>query len=450
MTDGGLVDLREIQRRLIPEEAGAAMHALIRELYPICRSITGDGVRETLRRIARDIPLKIHEIPTGTRVLDWTIPKEWNIKGAYIKRSDGSKVVDFSDSNLHVLNYSAPVHETLTLEKLREHLSSMPEHPDWIPYRTSYFAERWGFCLSHKQLAAMREGLYEVRIDSSLSDGHLTYGEICVPGRSTDEVLLSCHVCHPSLCNDNLSGIALCAFLAQELSRCSLRYSYRFLFIPGTIGAITWLARNEKGVERIRHGLVVAGVGDAGAMTYKRSRRGDAEIDRAVARVLVDSGDPHELVDFSPHGYDERQYCSPGFNLPVGSLTRTPHGRYAEYHTSADGLDFVRPASLGDSFAKYLSVIGVLERNRALLNRNPKGEPQLGRRGLYRDVGGHVEARELESAMLWVLNLSDGGCSLLDIAERSRLRFEQIETAAGLLEGSGLLTEIASARGDAR
>lgn len=436
-------DIRDLQRRIDPAATGEAIHALIRGLYPICRSITGDGVRRTLARIGEQMPLEIHEVPTGTPVFDWTVPKEWNIRDAYIRRSDGTKVVDFNDSNLHVLGYSTPVEKTLPLSELREHLHSIPERPDWIPYKTSYYAERWGFCLPHRRLAALADGLYEVRIDSTLADGHLTYAECFIPGRTSEEVLLSCHVCHPSLCNDNLSGVALCAFLAKHLGECALRYSYRFLFIPGTIGAITWLALNEERARRIRHGLVVACVGDPGKFTYKKSRRGDAEIDGAAVRALKDAGDPFCVRDFSPDGYDERQFCSPGFDLPVGSLTRTPHGEYPEYHTSADDLDLVKPAALADSFSKYLAVLGILETNEVYLNQSPKCEPQLGRRGLYREIGGRAESDDMEKAVLWVLNLSDGGRSLLDISERAGLRFETVEAAAGILVKGGLLANAA-------
>ncbi len=420
--------------------AGQEMYRLMGQLYPICRSITGDGFRETLRVIQGHIPLAIHEVPTGTEVFDWTVPREWNIRDAYVKNAQGERVIDFQRSNLHVVNYSVPVHQTLSLAELKEHLHTLPEHPDWIPYRTSYYRESWGFCLSHRQLLKLKDDEYEIYIDSSLEDGHLTYGEYYLKGETDDEVLISCHACHPSLCNDNLSGIALTTMLAGYLSACSPRYSYRFLFIPGTIGSIIWLALHEDHVSRIKHGLVVTGVGDPGHLTYKKSRRGDAEIDRAVAHVLQHSGRRHDIMDFIPYGYDERQYCSPGFNLPVGCLMRTPHGRYPEYHTSADNLDFVRPASLADSFATCVSAVSVLENNGTYVNQNPKCEPQLGKRGLYRLVGGHSGAGIDEMAMLWVLNLSDGDHTLLDIAERSGLRFEAVRAAADALREQRLLT----------
>jgi aminopeptidase-like protein len=421
--------------------AGAWMHRVIAELYPICRSITGDGFRATLQRIAKHIPLAVHEVPSGTQVYDWTVPREWNISDAWVKNAHGEKVIDFKKSNLHIVNYSVPIHRKMRLAELKGHLHSLPDQPDWIPYRTSYYQENWGFCLPHRQLQNLEDGEYEVCIASRLENGSLTYGECFIPGKRTDEVLLSCHACHPSLCNDNLSGIALLTYLARLLTDASLEYSYRFLFIPGTIGSITWLARNEDKATRIRHGLVVACVGDPGKFHYKRSRRGDAEIDRAVLEVLRHRPEGFEAIDFSPYGYDERQYCSPGFNLAVGSLTRTPHGRFPQYHTSADNLDLVRPEALAGSLTAYLSVLEILETNKRYMNLNPKCEPQLGRRGLYRALGGLAEAGERELAMLWVLNLSDGANSLLDIARRAALPFELIQQAAEALMAHGLLAE---------
>jgi aminopeptidase-like protein len=420
---------------------GEAMYGLIRSLYPICRSITGNGVRETLRQVGEHIPLKVHEVPTGTRVFDWTVPKEWNIRDAHVTNSKGQRVIDFRKSNLHVLNYSAPVRKKMSLAELREHVYSLPGQPDRIPYKTSYYQERWGFCVSQNQLDALKEDTYDVVIDATLENGHLTYGECHLRGANADEVLISCHVCHPSLCNDNLSGISLCTMLAKHLNGRALRYSYRFIFIPGTIGAITWLALNETTSDRIKHGLVAANTGDSGKMHYKKTRDGNAEIDRAVMHVLKVSGKPYGIIDFSPYGYDERQFCSPGINLAVGSLTRTPYGQYPEYHTSGDDLSLVRPEYLADSFATYLAVINILEQNRRYLNLNPKCEPQLGRRGIYRQMGGNVESNDAELAMLWVLNLSDGGHTLLDIAERAGLPFERIGEAAELLRRNDLLKE---------
>jgi aminopeptidase-like protein len=281
-------------------------------------------------------------------------------------------------------------------------------------------------------------------IDSTLEPGSLTYGECLIRGETDDEVLISCHVCHPSLCNDGLSSIGVATELVKHLLGMKLRHSYRFLFVPGTIGPITWLSLNEERVGRIKHGLVLSCVGDSGHSTYKRSRRGDADIDRAVAHVLARSGQEHRIFDFTPWGYDERQYCSPGFNLPVGCLMRTPNGEFPEYHTSADDLTFVRPEYLADSFAKCLEVLTVLEGNRRYQNQNPKCEPQLGKRGIYSGLATGVEGKEVELAMLWVLNFSDGDHDLLDIADRSRMPFGAVRQAADLLVEHDLLKEVAA------
>ena len=418
---------------------GKEMYDVIAELYPICRSITGDGLRKSLEILKRYIPIKVYEVPSSTQVFDWTVPKEWNIREAYIKNAKGERVVDFARSNLHVVSYSVPIKKKISLQELKEHIFTLPDHPEWIPYRTSYYKETWGFCLSQKTLLAFEDEEYEVCIDSSLEPGHLTYGEYYLEGELADEVLISCHACHPSLCNDNLSGIALATFLAKHLSQHSLRYSYRFLFTPGTIGSITWLCLHESRVGRIKHGLVLACVGDAGKSTYKKSRQGTAEIDRAVIHVLKHSGQGYAVMDFSPYGYDERQFCSPGFDLPVGCLMRTPYGRFPEYHTSADNLDFVHPQYLAESFSKCVSVVHVLENNNIYVNQNPHGEPQLGKRRLYRTLGGQTHESTNELALLWTLNLSDGQHTLLDIAERSGLAFAAIKHAADALVEHHLL-----------
>jgi aminopeptidase-like protein len=445
---GALADARAA---LNLEEIGLELHERIRALYPICRSITGNGVRQTLQRLGTEIELQVEELPTGTAVFDWTVPKEWNIRDAYIKNSDGVRIVDFRASNLHVVNYSTPVHARMTLAALRPHLYSIPEHPDWIPYKTSYYKETWGFCLADRQLASLREDEYEVCIDSSLEVGHLTLGQCVLPGETSEEILFSSHICHPSLCNDNLSGVSIATSLARLLSSLKRRYTYRFLFIPGTIGAIAWLALHEADSARIKHGLVLACAGDRGGISYKRSRKGNALIDRAVAHVLRRAGVEPAITDFSPYGYDERQYCSPGFDLSVGVLSRTPYAQFAEYHTSADNLDFVDPASLGHTLTACLGVLEVLEGEATYVNQNPKCEPQLGKRGLYGSMGGHGGKREMEEALLWVLNMSDGNHGLLDIAERAGLEFSVVRSAADRLTQQGLLQEAAvAARGEAR
>lgn len=414
---------------------------LIKELYPICRSITGEGVRETLRIIQKRVPLEIQEVPSGTKVFDWTVPLEWNIADAYVMNRAGKRVIDFQSHNLHLMSYSVPVRKKMGLEELRPHLFSLPAHPEWIPYRTSYYKENWGFCMRHVDFEELSDEEYDVVIDSTLQAGSLTYGELYLPGETSDEVLISCHVCHPSLCNDNLSGITVAVKLAETMAARPRRYSYRFLFIPGTIGSITWLAQNEQIVPRIRHGLVITGVGDAGNVTYKKSRQGNAEIDRATTHVLRHSGEAHSIIDFFPYGYDERQYCSPGFNLPVGCFMRTPHGQYPEYHSSADNFDLIRSESLSRSYADCLQIFELLEGNRVYVSQNPRCEPQLGRRGLYRAVAGQQENQLRELALLWVLNMSDGRHALLDIADRANLPFGQIQSAAEALIEAGLLNE---------
>lgn len=432
--------------------AGEEMQALVERLYPLCRSITGDGVRATLGIVGEYVPLRMHEVPTGTQVLDWTVPQEWNIRDAYIADAAGNRVVDFAESSLHVLGYSLPVARTMPLAELRAHLHTLPDHPSWVPYRTSYYKPEWGFCLAQETLDALPDGDYEVRVDSTLADGHLTYAEHVIPGQVPDEVIVSCHVCHPSLANDNLAGIAVATFLARSLAQETPYYTYRFIYAPGTIGAITWLARNRervigasparaepRGGGKIKHGLVLACAGDSGQLTYKQSRRGDAEIDRVLRHVLAASERPHRIAEFTPYGYDERQYCSPGFDLGVGSLSRTPYADYPEYHTSADNPDFVSPEAMADTLAVCREAFAVLDRNRTYTNLSPFGEPQLGRRGLYESLGGRSDAQQAQMAMLWVLNLSDGEHSLLDVAERAGLPFDTVAVAADALHGAGLI-----------
>jgi aminopeptidase-like protein len=418
------------------DSVGRELHDLIARLYPICRSISGDGVRQSFELLRPFIELDVTEVATGTAAFDWTVPREWNISEAWIADSSGRRIVDFADCNLHVLGYSTPVRARMSLDELRQHVFTHETEPDWIPFRTSYYNERWAFCLSQNQLDAMQPGEYEVCIDSSLEDGAVTYAEAVLPGEMSDEVLVSTYSCHPSLANDNVSGIALLALLGRQLKQTPHRYTYRLLWSPGSIGPISWLARNEPRLGDVKHGLVVSCVGDPGPVTYKRSRSGDAEIDRAVAVVLRDLGEEHRIRDFVPLGGDERQFCSPGINLPMGALSRTPADEFPEYHSSADNLDFVRPDALGSAFGVVMRIFDALEGNRSYLNLSPKGEPQLGKRGLYRSVGG---GSPREAALLWVLNLSDGEHDLLAIAERSGLRFDDIAHAASALEQAELL-----------
>ncbi len=430
----------------VGDAPGAELLELIRELYPFCRSITGVGLRETLAVLGRYLPLELHEVPSGTPVLDWVVPKEWNIRDAWIKDAAGRRVVDFRASNLHVVNYSVPVAGRFLLSALRPRLHTLPRQPDAIPYRTAYYEETWGFCLSQRQLDALPEGEYDICIDSTLAPGALTYGELLLPGESSEEILISAHVCHPSLCDDNLSGVAVALLLARELSQLPRRrYSLRFLFAPGTIGAITWLARNQTSASRIKHGLTLTCLGDGHPFTFKRTFAGNNEIDRVAALVLKASGYEHQSIDFFPYGYDERQYNSPGFRLPVASLMRGRHGQFPEYHTSLDNPSFVSADRLAESYRVLRDIIDALQGNDRYVNLQPFAEPQLGKRGLYRAVGGSG-LPGLQLAMLWVLSMSDGRHSLLDVAERSGLGWAEIIMAAKLLIEHQLLARASEAQ----
>jgi aminopeptidase-like protein len=422
------------------DSIGAEMFNLIKELFPICRSITGNGTRKTLEIIRTHIPLEIKEIPSNTNVFDWTVPKEWNIINAYVKNSKGEKIIDFQKSNLHILQYSIPIHKKMTLDELKTHLYSIEEYPDWIPYRTSYYQENWGFCISHKQFQTLEDDEYEVFIDSTLEHGSLTYGELFFKGEIEDEILFSTYICHPSMCNDNLSGVSLLTFLAKTLIDKKTKYSYRFLFIPETIGAISWLSKNENDVHKIKYGVVATCVGDSGQLTYKKTKQDNTLLDKIVEKILLDSRDPYEIVDFFPTGSDERQFSSPGFNIPVGSLVRTLYGKFPEYHTSADNMDFMNKKSLQDSFVKYHSIIYVLENNVIYKNQNPKCEPNLGQRKLYDLIGANNELSSNSNAIFWLLNQSDGNTSLLEIATKSNISFVDIKNMADVLVSHNLLT----------
>ena len=411
---------------------------LMRKVLPICRSITGDGVRTTLDILAAVTPLQRFEVSSGTAAFDWEVPLEWNIREAYVIAPSGERVIDFRLNNLHVLGYSAPIHARMPLAELRRHLFSLPEHPDWIPYRTSYWKEQWGFCLAHRQLEALQDGTYEVVIDSSLAPGHLTYAECRIPGESRDEFLVFTHICHPALANDNASGMAVAALIARSLARSCPQLSYRFVFAPATIGSITWLSQNEEAARALRGGIVIGLLGDRGQLTYKRSRRGDTEVDRIAASTVRSLDSAARVLDFSPYGYDERQFCSPGFDLPVGRLTRSPNSEYPEYHTSADNLDLVDVDSLAQSIMAIAQIINRVDMNRRLRSRQQNCEPRLGKRGLFRSTGGQNPA-DLEYALLWLLNQADGTHGLVDIGAASGLPDSLLRSAADALLDAGLL-----------
>ena len=413
------------------------LRSRMERLYPLCRSLTGDGVRQTLAILAEDVPLQVRRVASGTPVFDWTIPPEWNPRAAWVADAGtGRRLVDFADHTLHLVSYSTPFRGRMGRAEIEEHLHSLPDHPDWIPYRTAYYAPDWGFCLSQRQRDALGEGPFDVVVDTTLAPGELVYGELLVPGDTSEEVLITSHVCHPSLVNDNLSGLTVAVELARRLAGRRHRLSYRFLFAPGTIGSLTWLSRNAEVLPRLQHVLVLTGLGGGGPLVYKRTRHGDRTIDRAADHVLRGRGG--RLVDYSPYGYDERQFNALGFDLPAGRLTRTPHGEYPEYHTSADDLAFVDDRELHEALDAIEELLAVLEGEATYLNLSPYGEPQLGRRGLYPKTGGHSADRAV-MAMLWLMACSDGATSLLAVAERAGLSFAEVRRAADDLLDAGLL-----------
>lgn len=427
-------------------QIGADIYQLAADLFPINRSLTGQGVRDSLDLLKAHVPLDVHAVPSGTEVLDWTVPKEWNIRDAWLKDPSGKTVISLSDHSLHVMGYSTPVHAVMPLDALEKHLHSLPDQPELIPYRTGYYADTWGFCLSQTMRDSLPDGDYEVMIDATLSDGVLNYGEFFHQGESDEEVVMTTHCCHPSLANDNCSGMAMLAHVAHQVSQIKTKFSYRFLWLPGTIGAITWLALNEERIRNIGHGLVVTGLGDASAPTYKRSRSGRSYVDRAMWRLLSQRYDDAKLLEFTPYGYDERQFNSPGYNLNFGLLQRSEYATFPQYHTSADNLDFISPEHLADSFELIYELIDMLESDCRPINTVAKGEPQLGKRGLYDAIGGNSDGYDAKLTMLWVLNLADGEHSLLDMAERAGVDFETVLKTADLLAEHGLLSGMPAAK----
>ena len=392
------------------------------ELFPICRSITGDGVRETLHRIREHLPaLEIHEVPTGTQVFDWIVPREWNIRDAYILDPDGRKIVDFQESNLHVVGYSLPVDQAISLDDLQVHLHSLPEQPDAVPYITSYYQERWGFCLNHTLRQSLKPGMYRVFIDSDLKDGHLTYGELILPGELEDEIFLSTYICHPSMANNELSGPAVTTYLARWLmSLKNRKYTYRIVFIPETIGSITYLSRHESILrERVIAGFNVTCIGDGQRYSYLESRYGDTLADRVARHVLSHKHPDYMAYSFLDRGSDERQYCSPGIDLPLATLMCSKYGTYPEYHTSLDNLDFITPEGLYGGYELLMACLQCLEANETLMIR-VKCEPQLGRRGLYPTLSTR-ESNAIVRNMMNLIAYADGRNDLLQIADRINL-----------------------------
>ncbi len=421
-----------------------ALRGALDRLWPLLRSLTGEGVRATHDVLGELLPLQRIEVPSGTPVFDWTVPPEWVVHRAFIEAPDGQRIADVREHTLHLVNYSVPFVGTLTRAALDRHLYSLPDAPDAIPYVTSYYAPRWGFCLPDRQRRALPEGDYRVVVDTEMVAGSMTMSEVVLPGETGREVLLSTYTCHPSMANNELSGPLVAAFLYRRLSRWPRRrLSYRFVFTPETIGAIAYLAmRGEHLRARLDAGYVVTCVGDPGAFTFKRSRRGDTLADRAAEAALPRFG-PARWLDYEPIGSDERQYGSPGFDLPVASLMRTMYATYPEYHTSTDDRELVTDAALQGSVDAYEAMCRALDRGGASYrNLRPHGEPQLGRRGLYPDVTVGAGNARVADAIFWVLNFSDGGHDLLAIARRSGLPLDALADAAERCAAAGLLRRL--------
>jgi aminopeptidase-like protein len=423
---------------------GPAMHRLVAELFPICRSITGDGVRETLRILGRHIPLTIAEVPTGTRIFDWTVPREWNVRDAYVLDERGERIIDFRENNLHVLGYSVPVDKTVSLGELQEHLHSLEDQPDAVPYVTSYYQERWGFCLSHNQRKMLEEGMYRVVIDCDLRDGFLTYGELVIPGASEKEVLLSTYVCHPSMANNELSGPVVTTFLAKWLMSENRRYTYRIVFIPETIGSLTYLSRHLDAMKRNTvAGFNVTCAGDERVFSFLPSRTGDTLADRVALSVLRDEHPEFVHYTYLDRGSDERQYCSPGVDLPVVSVMRSKYREYPEYHTSLDDLGLVTPAGLQGGFSVLRKCLELLERNRTY-RVTCIGEPQLGRRGLYPTLGTRASSRQVK-VMMDVLAYADGTNDLVGLSDIIHVPVRRLYPVIDRLRTAGLIVEVEGA-----
>ncbi len=423
------------------ENCGHLMYQLITELFPICRSITGNGLRETLRIIRRHIPITMHAVPSGTKVFDWTVPKEWNIRDAYIMDERGKKIVDFNDNNLHVLGYSIPIDKTVSLVELQKHLYSLEDQPDAIPYMTSYYEERWGFCLTHKQRITLRDGLYKVFIDSDINDGFLNYGELIIPGSSEKEIFLSTYVCHPSMANNELSGPVVTTFLTKWILNKPRRYTYRIIFIPETIGSITYLNQNISEMQRnIVAGFNLTCIGDDRAFSYLPSRNGSTLADRAALNILTTTHPDFIKYSFLERGSDERQYCSPGVDLPVASVMRSKYWAYPEYHTSLDNLSFVTPEGLQGGFEVLKDCLELIEENKRY-HIKCYGEPQLGRRGLYPTLGTKDMSKYVQDVMNFIA-YADGTNDLIEISDTIRVPVSKIYNIVDKLLEADLLTEV--------
>lgn len=437
---------------------------LLKRLYPLCRSITGEGVRKTLKILQEIVEFEIHEIPSGTKCFDWIVPDEWNIFDAYILDSCGNKIIDFTKNNLHIVNYSSPFEGILSFNDLKSHLFTLPELPDAIPYRTSYYNFDWGFCMPHRQYLAMDpKEQYFVKIDTSLTPGSLTYGDSIIYGDSGYQFLISTYCCHPSLANDNLSGIILWTLLLREFKKRKMRHSYRFVIVPETIGSIAYLSLNESIMKQNDGGFVITTVAGPGQFGYKQSYQKNSIIDRVVYQTMKELCIDYVLYPFDINGSDERQYSSPFFRIPIGTICKDKYYEYPYYHTSLDNLDFISSSNLIQTLMIYIHTIENLEKNRTYRTLNPKCEPQLGKRGLYPKLGGQIKqstsllSKSIEKKYQlnenviitqkdidligWLMFDSDGKTSLLDIAEKRGLSIRDLYYAADKLLLNNLITE---------
>ncbi len=421
---------------------GENIHALAKRLFPINRSLTGAGVRETLNILKEYCTtMSIHEIPSGTKVFDWEVPNEWWIDEAYVIDPDGKKIIDFKDNNLHVIGYSAPVDAEIDLEELDKHLYSLSDQPDAIPYVTSYYAERWGFCLTHHQRQALKPGKYKVRINSKLEPGSLSYGEILIPGESKEEIFLSTYVCHPSMANNELSGPCVTIHLAKWLESLPKRkYTYRIIFIPETIGSISYLSQNLDHLKsHVVAGFNITCVGDDRAYSYLPSRDGNCISDDIAKHVLKWIDKDYKSYSWRERGSDERQYCAPGIDLPIASIMRTKYAQYPEYHTSLDDLKVVTPKGLEGGYKALQMAIEVLEKN-CFPKVTVLGEPQLGKRGLYSTIGSKTSVVSTR-LMLDFISFSDGNTSLLEISEKCEVPIWSLYPMLENLSQHGLIIE---------
>jgi aminopeptidase-like protein len=410
------------------------MHGLMKRLFPLCRSITGKGLRDSFFILKEIIPsLTLTEVKTGTKCFDWTIPREWNIRSARLTAPDESVVADYSANNLSIVNYSVPVDKYLTLAELQSHLYSSPSVPEAIPYVTSYYKEHWGFCLPHEKRVSLEEGLYHAKIDSSLTEGSLTYASMLIPGETEKEVLLSSYLCHPSMANNELSGPCVLIYLVRWLLSSKRRFSYRVVIAPETIGTIAYLSRHYEDMRKNTvAGFVLTCIGDDGAWSYIPSRLGNTYADLVCKNLLRTSHSGYKCYTFLDRGSDERQYCSPGIDLPVCSVTRSKYGTYREYHTSLDNLDFVSPAALGESFDFYKELIENIENN-DIYERKILCEPQMSSRGLRSSLGfyeGGLPSKNIMNTLAY----TDGHADCLKVSESTGLKMKEVCDIYKLLE----------------